>query len=217
MIKSRVFQKLSPILLIAPVLVAGSAAQAATATCALTNLGACNITLDNVQYSNFSFSGFTPVTGDLFNLAGFTTGAGTVSLSFSPDRVTNTSGTFTYTATLLNGKTFNKAQANITGSSLGGGSFATTLAAAQLPTSATSTGGPGPLQNFNPGFATQQFTQGFGFNFSSAPDSLTSVGGSWTAVSSASATGVPSPMPLLGAAAAFGFSRKLRSRIRLAA
>jgi hypothetical protein len=33
---------------------------------------------------------------------------------------------------------------------------------------------------------------------------------------SAPATSVPGPLPLFGAAAAFGFSRKLRKRIKLA-
>jgi hypothetical protein len=88
----------------------------------LLTLGDCNITLDNVQYSGFSFTGFTPVGGDVFNLARFSNGAGTVSLSFSPDWLTDIpSASFSYTATLLGGLTFNQAQANLTGSTLGGG------------------------------------------------------------------------------------------------
>lgn len=212
----RLFKKFSTLLLIAPILAAGSA-QAASGSCSLLTLGDCNITLDNVQYSGFSFTGITPVAGDVFNLAGFSNGAGTVSLSFSPDRLVDIpSASFSYTATLLSGLTFNQAQANLTGSTLGGGSYSTTLSAAQLPTSPTSNGGAGALQVFNAGFATQAFTQTFNFDFANNPDSLTSVGGSFTANAPAPAT-VPGPVPLLGATAAFAFSRKLRSRIRLAA
>ena len=216
----RIFKKFSTLLLIAPILAAGSA-QAASGSCSLSTLGDCNITLDNVQYSGFSFTGITPVAGDVFNLAGFSNGAGTVSLSFSPDRLEDIpqipTASFSYTATLLSGLTFNQAQANLTGSTLGGGSYSTTLSAAQLPTSPTSTGGAGAFQDFNAGFATQTFTQAFDFNFAANPDSLTSVGGSFTANAPAPSATVPGPVPLLGATAAFAFSRKLRSRIRLAA
>jgi hypothetical protein len=212
----RVFKKFSTFLLIAPILAAGSA-QAASGSCSLLTLGDCNITLDNVQYSGFSFTGITPVAGDVFNLAGFPNGAGTVSLSFSPDRLVDIpAASFSYTATLLGGLTFNQAQANLTGSTLGGGSYSTTLSAAQLPTSPTSAGGASAFENFNAGFATQTFNQTFNFDFANNPDSLTSVGGSFTANAPAPAT-VPGPVPLLGATAAFAFSRKLRSRIRLAA
>ena len=215
MTKFRVFKKLSTFLLIAPVLAAGSA-QAAAGSCSLLSLGACNITLDNVQYSGFSFTGFTAAAGDVFNLAGFTSGAGTVSLSFSPDRLVDIpSASFSYTATLLSGLTFKKAQANLTGSTLGGGAYSTTLSSAQLPTSPTTTGAASPFEDFNPGFTAQTFNQTFNFDFSANPDSLTSVGGSFTAEAPAPA-GTPGPVPLLGATAAFAFSRKLRSRIRLA-
>jgi hypothetical protein len=182
-------------------------------------LGDCNITLDNVQYSGFSFTGITPVAGDVFNLAGLSNGAGRVSLSFSPDRLVDIpSASFSYTATLLSGLTFNQAQANLTGSTLGGGSYSTTLSATQLPTSPTSNGGASAFENFNSGFATQAFTQAFNFDFTANPDSLTSVGGSFTANAPAPTPAtVPGPVPLLGATAAFAFSRKLRSRIRLAA
>lgn len=212
----RVFKKFSALLLIAPILAAGSA-QAASGSCSLLTLGDCNITLDNVQYSGFSFAGFTPVAGDVFNLAGFSNGAGTVSLSFSPDRLVDIpTASFSYNATLLSGLTFNQAQANLTGSTAGGGSYTTSLTSAQLPTSPTSTGGASALEDFVAGFSNQGFTQTFSFNFAANPDSLTSVGGAFTANASAPAT-VPGPVPLLGATAAFAFSRKLRSRIRLAA
>ena len=217
MTKFGIFKKLSAFLLIAPILSAGSS-QAASGSCSLASLASCNITLDNVQYSGFSFAGFTAAPGDTFNLAGFASGAGIVSLSFTPDRVVDIpAGSFAYTATLLSGRTFNQAQANLTGSTLGGGDYSTTLSAAQLPTSATSNGGAGSFKSFNPGFSTQTFSQTFNFNFVSAPDSVSQVGASFTAQQPAPPSGVPGPVPLLGAAAAFGFSRKLRSRIRLAA
>jgi hypothetical protein len=213
--KTSLLKSLSPVLLLVPIL-AGGSAQAATGSCSLSNLAACNVTLDDVQFSNFSFTGFTAVAGDMFNIEGYPSGAGGVALSFSPNRVANTSGNFMYTATLLNGKTFNQAQANLTGSTLGGGSMNTTFSSAGLPTSATSTSGMGTTVGFNSGLTTQTFTQAFGFSFTAAPDNLTNVGATFTATTPSS-TSVPGPVPFIGAVAAFGFSRKLRSRIRSAA
>ncbi|MFM1800393.1 MAG: hypothetical protein RLZZ117_2671 [Cyanobacteriota bacterium] len=195
-----------------PVIVAGlfsgQAAQAMSDSCLLVDLPSCNVTLENVTYSNFSFTGFTPdPTGDVFNLSGFANGAGTVTLSFSPDRVADISGaSFTYTAT-LNNLYFDTAQANITGSTLGGGSYSTAFTAPGLPTSATSTGGAGAMQSFSPNLNTQTITQTFEFDYVSDPTTLSAVGGSFTAY-------VPGPLPLMGLGAAYGFSRKLRRRTK---
>jgi len=212
--KSTILKSLAPILLFAPI-IAGGSAQAATGSCSLSNLLLCNITLGNVQYSNFRFSGFTASTDDVFNLEGYGSGAGATSLSFSPNRAASTTGTFSYTATLLSGLTFNKAQSNITGSTLGGGSRTTTLDSPGLTAPVTTTSGSSSNVAFNPGLTSQTFTQTFGFTFSMDPDNLSAVGGSFNATPAT--TAVPGPLPLMGAAAAFGFSRKLRARIRSAA
>jgi hypothetical protein len=134
-------------------------------------------------------------------------------LSLTPNRAVSTGGSFTYTATLLSGLSFNKAQANMTGSTLGGGSRVTTLNSSGLTAPITTDGLSGDVA-FNPGLTTQTFTQTFEFNFNAAPDNLSAVGGSFNATQ---ASTVPGPVPFIGAAAAFGFSRKLRARIRSAA
>jgi len=212
--KSTILKSLTPILLFAPI-IAGGSAQAATSSCSLASLNTCNITLDNVQYSDFSFSGFTASNDDVFNLEGYLSGAGAASLSFSPNRVASTSGTFSYKATLLSGLTFNEAQSNLTGSTLGGGSRTTTLTSPGLTGPATTMSGSSVDVPFNPGLTSQTFTQTFNFSFAMAPDNLSAVGGSFNAIPAS--TPVPGPLPLMGAAAAFGFSRKLRARIRSAA
>jgi len=210
--KSAILKGLSPILIFAPI-IAGGSAQAATTSCNLTNLAGCNVTLDNVQYSNFSFTGFTPVAGDTFNLEGYLSGAGAASLSLTPNRAVSIDGSFTYTATLLSGLTFNQAQSNMTGSTLGGGTRTTTLNSSGL-TAPVTTSGTSTDVAFNPGLTAQTFIQTFDFNFNAAPDNLTAVGGSFNATQ---ASTVPGPVPFIGAAAASGFSRKLRARIRSAA
>jgi hypothetical protein len=211
--KISLLKGLSPFLLLAPIL-AGGSAQAATGSCLLSNLTSCNMTLDNVQYSGFSFTGFTADTDDVFNLEGYSNGAGAVSFGPSPNRAANTAGSFSYTATLLSGLTFYEAQSNLTGSTLGGGSRTTTLTSPGL-TGPVTTMSTSAFVPFNSGLTTQTFTQSFSFTFNSSPDNLSAVGGSFTATTQGSA--VPGPVPFIGAAAAFGFSRKLRSRIRSAA
>ena len=190
---------------------------AASASCFLSNLAGCNVTVANVQYSNFLFTGFMANTNDAFNLDGFSSGSGGAALSFSPNRNNaSVSGSFSYTATLLGGKTFTSAQANITGAVLGGGNFTTTLSSSGLPTSPMSNNGAGASQNFNTGLTSQTFSQSFAFNYVGDGDNLTNVGGVWVATSP-STTAVPGPLPLLGTGAAFAFSRKLRQRIKASA
>ncbi len=180
--------------------------------CALNDLAACDVTLDNVVFSNFSFTGFTPVPGgDVFNLTGNINSGGAVNLSFAPARTASISGTFTYTATLLNGNMFDKAQANLTGATLNGSSMSTTLASSGLPVSATSTNGFGSVVSFNPGLTSQTFTQTFSFTYASGADNFTQVGGIWNAKP------VPGPLSVVGAGMAMGFARKLRQRVKLSA
>ncbi|MEB3335378.1 MAG: hypothetical protein VKP70_10370 [Cyanobacteriota bacterium] len=207
---SKLSLALPPLLLVASMF--GGSAKAADAFCSLSNLSSCNMTLDNVVFSNFSFSGFTPNSGDVFNLSGTSTAGGTANLSFAPARTASIAGgTFSYTATLLNGYMFSKAQANLTGATLNGSSMSTQLSSSGLPVSATSTNGFGTPVSFNPNLTTQTFTQTFAFNFAGGADNITQAGGIWNA------TPVPGPLAVVGVGAAMGFSRKLRQRVRQSA
>ena len=205
-------------LLLAPACLSGPAQ---AATCLASALATCNLIENNVQFSNFSFSGYTPNATDVFELSGYSNGAGIVTLDFVPDRFTATVGSFTYTVTLLPTPlfyyTFNQASASANAPFLDSlSSVTTSLASSGLPVSATYTK-TGETESstrvaFNPQLRSQIFTQSFNINPASAPDRVTAVSGLWIA----KANPVPGPLPLLGAATAFGLSRKLRCRIRSA-
>lgn len=214
-------------LLLAPALWSGSA-HAATGSCLLSNLSGCNLNLDGVIFSNFSFTGFTAGASDSFALEGNTSGDtatgnrnGNVAIVFSPPRNSAISnGSFTYTVTLTPNATSVRAfnVATVSGNTVtteNGGSFTTEKTSSGLPVPATyqETNGSGILEpaTFNRTLTSQTFTQNFTFNPTS-PDSLTRVRGTWSTFAA-----TPGPLPLLGAATAFGLSRKIRSRIRSAA
>jgi len=202
-------------LLLAPALWAGSA-DAATSNCLLSSLTgnptACNIILDNVQFSNFTYSGFTASATDQFVLEGDSSGSGRVQLDFIDDRSTSVSGTFGYTATLLGPpiRAFNNAEARLSASTLGGGTASSTYSSSGL--SPLTTDGSPADGTFQQNLTTQTFTQTFSFNQVAVSNRLRSVEGVWDTYEP-----VPGPLPLLGAATAFGLSRKIRSRIRSAA
>ena len=187
--------------------------EAKAASCLLSNLASCDQVIGDRTYSAFGFSGFTASGADSFSVT-----SGSVSLNFSPDRTADIpSGQFSYTVTLAGGNSFNKVQSNLTGSTLGGGSFNTSLSATGLAAPATAANGnnPGATQSFGASTTTAAFVQAFVFDYTANPDTLSSVGGSFTTL--LDTTSVPGPLPVLGAGAAFGFSRKLRKRIKQAA
>jgi hypothetical protein len=172
-----------------------------------TVLPSCNVTTGDFVLSDFQYDGFVPVNSDNFdaNLGGNNLQA---DLDFLPNKTTPVSGTFTYKITLLNGRTFAKGQANITGSN---GTFSNSILSSGL--SASTSGGPGSMVNFSTaGLTTQTFTHTF--SASGAGVFVNSLGGFYETTGPLTA---PGPLPLLGVGAAFGFSRKLRRRIQLSA
>jgi hypothetical protein len=210
-------------LLLAPACLDGSV-QAATIIC--TNpLTSCGGTVGNVTYSNFMFSPGFVLPGDTITLDGNSDATGAIGYTFSPDRTASTSGSFTYTVTLnpspLFKYTFDQIAAN-SDNNLGFSNsniLLTNVNSAGLPAAATYSkmGSSGPAivpQTFSPNLTSQTFTQSFDFTrVSEGAILMRSVSNSWSTKSSP----VPGPLPLLGAATAFGLSRKLRSRIRSAA
>jgi len=189
-------------------------APAQAATCSLGALGTCNQTIGDFTFSGFSISGFSDSGSDVFDLTTTSPASAQVQISWSPVRDSGSlSGSFSYTVTLGSGRTFNQAQANITGSLA---TFATALASAGLPVDSTSTGGPGTTVSFNSNLTSATFTQTFSYTGTPASSFFNSVGAAITTTPPGTAE-TPGPLPLLGAGAAFGFSRKLRSRIKLAA
>ena len=174
---------------------------------------ACDFTdvASGFKVTNVEVTGFTPTAFDnlVYTISGLDLQA---QLNFVGARTTATTGTLKYTIELLNGKTFDTAQANITGNN---GNFSTSTASAGLTSPATATGGPGATVSFTPGLTTQTFTQ----SFSATPSGSLAFNSLGTIYSTTPGQGdveVPGPLPLLGAGAAFGFSRRLRNRIKVA-
>ncbi|MFM7639982.1 MAG: hypothetical protein ACKO45_00255 [Cyanobium sp.] len=185
---------------------------AQAAPCLLSNLASCNQTINDYVFSNFSFTGFTEAVLDNFTITSPSNAAYQVQLNFNLARTVATSGSFTYTVSLLNGRTFDSTQANITGNN---GSFSTSLSSPGLATPSTASGGQGTTQNFGANLTSQTFTQSFSASPSNAGFFLNSVGAATSSTPPGTAT-TPGPLPLLGAGAAFGFSRKARRRIQAA-
>jgi MYXO-CTERM domain-containing protein len=178
------------------------------------DVDACNFTdaASGFKVTKVSVTGFTPTTFDnlVYTISGLDLQA---QLNFVGARTTTTTGTLKYTIELLNGKTFDTAQANITGNN---GNFSTSTASAGLTSPATATGGPGTTVSFVPMLTSQDFIQ----SFSATPSGNLAFNSLGTIYSTTAGTTpppqVPGPLPLLGAGAAFGFSRRLRNRIKVA-
>lgn len=193
---------------------AGSAWAGPQLTCNATNFAGCQGTLGDKTFSGFSLtglSGYTPDASDIIVIDQISSNA--YQIFFTPVSTTqNFSGTLNYSvditpAGIIAGNTFGVGQANVNGSSLGG-SFITSVSSASLLSNATSTNGAGSLVNFNSGVTSATFAQAFAV---SGANVLNQTGFTFT---QNDFTGVPGPLPILGAGAAFGFSRKLRRRIK---
>jgi hypothetical protein len=171
----------------------------------------CDFTGGNFQVTDFSFTGFTPTATDYitYTLSGSDLQP---QLTFVPGRNSTITGSISYKITLTGGYNFATAQSNITGNN---GTFSTSTTSTGLPTSADSTGGPGTTVSFTPGLTSQIFTQ----SFSATPSGslVANSLGSIYSIIPGTVSEVPGPLPILGAGAAFGFSRRLRHRIKVAA
>jgi len=183
----------------------------ATNPCAAINPATCNFTIGNFQVTDFSFTGFTPTASDVIS---YTLSGNDLQpqLTFVPGRTDPISGSISYKITLTGGYTFATAQANITGNN---GTFFTSTTSSGLATAASSTGGAGSTVGFNTGLTEQFFSQSFTAEPSGAlvANSL----GTIYSIIPGEVSETPGPLPILGAGAAFGFSRRLRHRIKVAA
>jgi len=145
----------------------------------------------------------------------------TANLNFNPGYTNPTPTTFKYTLTSNNGKPF--AKAGLTSqmqAGLEGGFFVKQVCTTGFGLgtcttySTTNTGSSGVLTALlgTPGL-TIWVEDTYATDVAGAE--ITGISNAFTTKSND--TGVPGPLPLLGAGAAFGFSRKLRNRMKLAA
>ena len=168
----------------------------------------------SVDSSTFGVTGYTFTSGDLVALADVGLPVNKeYSFIFTPvtQNLTGT-GSFSYGITITNpSNTFLNAFARVDGSNASGDTYTNTLTSAQLVGSSVT--GPsaanGPNLVFNPvnGVTATTFLN----SWSVTQGSIASLGNGFRQQD------VPGPLPLLGAGAAFGFSRKLRKRIKQAA
>jgi hypothetical protein len=126
----------------------------------------------------------------------------------NPTIVSAFTNSFTYTIAINTpGYTFDKTQANATGSNLAGGFFSTTTSNPSnyfSPRTADPVTNPSSNTSIAAGLTSLVVKQEF--SNAAGGSSLSSVGANYTAT--------PGPLPIAGAGLAFGFSRKLRRRIR---
>jgi hypothetical protein len=182
-------------------------------------------TIDDKVYSNFTYSSVINIAGqptsgiDPFDQFSFST-IGVLGLTHnlnvqSANSYMNTKVSLAYTVTrVVAPNIFKSYSGNITGDN--GTSWALAIAATNAPGSPSTTAGypalgqsaTTPTVNYNPNTISSTFT-----NTLIADQNGMGV----TQFSNRLNQAVPGPLPLLGAGAALGFSRKLRARTKLAA
>jgi hypothetical protein len=209
------------ILLAATLPFSGNAAKAGS--CLLTNIASCVLTEGDKTISNISIGGggFTPTgTQDLmFSIA---SGSWVVQTVFGPNQGTTADSTeadpilLNYTITINDPtKYFNKWTIQGDDNTLTGGNTVQTVTVTggnPSPVSLTSNNASPPIpadSMFMTNTQSINVTSSFYTNGSTTFNSI-----SQKFTQRMDSQGVPGPLPLLGAGAAFGFSRRLRNRIK---
>jgi len=194
------------LLLSAATLINAGESKAALFECFLNNLSACGGQLGDKDFTGFSLTnlvGYSPSASDTLTITE-SEGIWTVETRFGTS-LTNRSGTLNYNIAIVGTNfTFNETEVNV------GGSTSITR-----PTVvSTMTGIPAFTTNTSMAqtrtFTTKPASIAVSQQFTAANRALNSFTTTYT-------QNVPGPLPLLGAAAAFGFSRRLRSRIKTSA
>jgi hypothetical protein len=194
------------LLLSTATLINAGESKAALFECFLNNLSACGGQLGDKNFTGFNLTnlvGYTPSTTDTLTITE-ADGVWTVETIFTPS-LANKSGTLNYNIDIVGTNfTFNKTEVNVGGSTqttrptvvstmTGIDQFTTTTGTSQTKT-----------------FTTKPASIAVSQRFTAASRTMNSFTTTYT-------QNVPGPLPLLGAAAAFGFSRRLRSRIKTSA
>jgi len=173
----------------------------------------CTLTVGDKKLDSIStFSRYAPNALDTISLNQLTSDTYQFQYSFSGGANT-AGGSFDYAISITDpnktaGWTFQNGLSNVTGGGLTP-SYFTTVSSTALVSSATSRqSSTGSVVSFNSGVNTATFTQ----SWTVTSGSVSSLG--FTLDQLSPGESVPGPLPLLGAGTAFGFSRKLRKRIK---
>lgn len=177
-------------------------------SCTLSNLSSCNGVVGDKTFSGFNLAGFTG-TGTI-SISEYL-GVWTVQTLFNPATTGTVNGTLMYNIAITDPvATFDTVAVNVNGS---GGVTAsnpkvTSTISGVIGSPFTTSAISAPdLKTFVSGTKTTAVSQNF----------TASGGRRLSAFTTEFTQKVPAPLPLLGAGAAFGFSRRLRSRIKTSA
>jgi len=182
-------------------------------------LGTDGCFIGDKVYSDFKF---TPVSGEAIPVNaiwGMTFSGPNHTLSASQLNYGIGKFNYTYEVSLFNavaGQEFVDYRTQVGSSQIGTNTFSKvldTVAPGTVTGTSTSTGGQGNVISFAPG---QVSTLYFSSMVEVTAGRIDTLSDSLTQKFGEPGTGVPGPLPILGAGAAFGFSRRLRKRIKLA-
>jgi len=212
------------LLLSATALINAGESKAAT-SCFLSNLSTCTLTLEDKEFTNFSLnSSFTPNAADKVTVTKTVTGIWRIKAEFNGDTFPQSNpGKLSFKASITSPTNvfFNTGLSNTTDTTFMGTSQAMATYTNLVPVSSgiamsplMSLNGAAANTSFNPNpnsveVALEWYTTGNA--------TLSDITSSFTQTASPVTNQVPAPLPLLGAGAAFGFSRRLRRRIKTSA
>jgi hypothetical protein len=187
---------------------AGESKAAGDFECFLSSLATCSGLVGDKNFTGFSLTGFTARAGDKISVTEYE-GVWSVQTIFSPQTTGNVNGTLNYNVAITGTPfTFATAAVNVNGSNgitAGNPKVISTMTGIPLVPSFTADAvSPPTVRTFANNTKTIAVSQNF----------TASGGRRLSAFTTDFTQNVPAPLPLLGAGAAFGFSRRLRSRIK---
>ena len=196
------------LLVSAAALINAGESKSATIECFLSDLSACGGILGDKDFTGFEISGYMPNASDKVTVMQLDD---VWQVDVDLNSFINKTGTLKYNVAVTGTNfTFNETSVSVSGS---------TNATLKPTVASTMTGTPTGIEVFTTNTAASQTR-----TFTTKPTSI-AVSQVFTAAPARSINSftttytqnVPGPLPLLGAAAAFGFSRRLRSRIKTSA
>ena len=195
------------LLLTATALINAGESKAAEFECFLSSLSTCGGLVGDKNFTGFSLSGFTPRANDKLFVSMFD-GYYSVQTNFSPSTAGTVNGRLMYNVAIVGTpSTFDEVEVSVSGGPTSAGNpMITSTITGIAPPFTTDSSAPS-VKSFADNIKTiavdQRFTASGTRRLSSFTTTFTQ--------------NVPGPLPLLGGAAAFGFSRRLRSRIKTSA
>jgi hypothetical protein len=212
------------LLLSATALINAGESKAAT-SCLLSNLSTCTLTLGDKEFTNFSLnSSFTPNASDSVTVTKTLSGIWRIKAEFFGDTFSQVNpGKLSFKASITDPTKvfFNTGLSNTTDTTFGGSSQAKATYSNLDPISSgiamnplMSINGAAANTSFSPNPKSVEVALEW---YTTGSATLSDITSTFTQTATPVTNQVPAPLPLLGAGAAFGFSRRLRSRIKTSA